>query len=230
MMRAARSASCPARVWRRRAARSTSPRSHAAVRLRRLFPRQARHRRAHGGRLGRGVPPGLPRARGGSVRHGVRQRRGPVARLPERAAQDHPRRSRRPSDGDPDLRRRPRAARRGGARRGGLRARVHRHQLRLLGSEDRAPRRRRRLAARSGRDGRDGEDARPERVASGHGEDAHRVGPREPHADRRSRAPSRGRRRTRAHDPLPHRADGIHGPRRLELGGARARSFRSPSS
>jgi hypothetical protein len=45
-------------------------------------------------------------------------------------------------------------------------------------------------------------------------------GPRVAHADRRSRAQARGRRRGRADDSLPHRGDGAPPARGLELGAA----------
>ena len=110
------------------------------------------------------------------------------------------------------------------------RARLHRHQLRLLGarrSRAAAPARAgcaiptamvamakhgRRRACRS--------RSRSRRASAG---------ARVAHADRRSRAPARGRRRRRAHHPLPHRGDGsLAAPPTGAGRAARARSVSIP--
>ncbi len=171
----------------------------------------------------------LCREHGATVRDRVRQRRGPPARLQERPPQDQPRRT---TTSPPPSRstaptpsaspRRPRSPR--------PPARLHRHQLRLLGPEDRRARRRRGLAARARRRwSRWRGMVVAERLGARHRQDAHRPRARVAHAHRRPRAPARGRGRRRAHHPLPHRADGPLRRRRLALGGqARARSVAHP--
>ncbi len=126
-------------------------------RLVRRAPARAPHpARPDGGRDRRGVPPALPRARRRRLRHRVRERRGPAPRLPAREAQDEARARRltrpRSRSTAPTRTGSPRPREIAEARGPGL----HRHQLRLLGAEDRAPRRGRGLAARSRGDGRDG--------------------------------------------------------------------------
>ena len=114
------------------------------------------HPGAHGGRHRRRFSALVPNGGRRPLPHRVRQRRGAPARLPQRAAQSQPRPGR-SADRHPDLRIRPRSPRRSGAGRRGSGPRFHRHQLRLLGAEDRGPGRGRRVAARSVGDGRDGQ-------------------------------------------------------------------------
>lgn len=125
--------------------------------------------------------------------------------------------ARRQPHGDPDLRVGSGASGSGGFDRGAGRAGVHRYQLWLLGAQGGAPRRKGGVIARARGDGGDGVARGVARRVAGHSQDADRLGGRGADADRRPGAAAGGHRRARAGDPLPDRADGARGKRRLEL-------------